>query len=90
MHPRTEWKTLGSYSVSGDQIAFANDPHCPQDVGLYTWRVAAGQLILDLIEDDCGWELRAKNLAVQPWLACQPSSEEAAVTDHWSRPEPCE
>ncbi len=90
MHPRTGWKTLGSYSLSGDQIAFSNDPHCPQDVGLYNWRVEAGQLILELIEDECGWELRAKNLAAQPWLACQPSSEESAITDHWSKPQSCD
>jgi hypothetical protein len=90
MHPRTEWKTLGSFSLSGDQITFSNDPHCPQDVGLYNWRVEAGQLILEMVEDECGWELRAKILAAQPWLACQPTSEEAAVTVHWSKPEPCE
>jgi hypothetical protein len=90
MHQRTEWKTLGSYTVSGDQIAFSNDPHCPQDVGLYNWRLEAGQLMLELIEDECGWEMRAKSLTAQPWLACQPTSEEAAITDHWSKPQPCE
>ena len=89
MHPRTGWKTLGSYAVTGNRIAFSNDPHCPQDTGIYNWRVEAGQLILEAVKDDCGGELRAKNLAAQPWLACQPTSEEAAITDHWSKPDPC-
>jgi hypothetical protein len=90
MHQRTEWKTLGSYSVSGDQLTISNDPHCPQDVGLYTWRLEASQLILKLVEDECGFGLRAMSFTAQPWLACQPTSEEAAVTDHWSRPQSCD
>jgi hypothetical protein len=90
MHERTEWRTLGSFAVSGERIAFFNDPHCHRDVGVYTWRLEAGQLVLGLIEDNCGVDLRARSLTAQPWLSCQPPSTEAAVTDHWPRPPGCD
>lgn len=88
-HERTGWRSLGSFTVSDDRIAFFNDPHCIHDVGTYSWKLQSGQLNLQLIEDTCGPELRAKNFASQPWTSCQPSSTEAATTDHWPIPPGC-
>jgi hypothetical protein len=82
-HEFTDWVTLGSFSVSGDQIEFFNDPHCFQDTGTYTWKLEDGKLILTVVEDNCGVYLRKQNLVALPWESCQPPSEEAAITDHW-------
>lgn len=59
-HERTGWRSLGSFTLSGDQIAFFNDPHCIHDVGAYLWSLQSGQLNLQVVEDPCGPELRSK------------------------------
>ena len=89
-HEFTDWVTLGSFTVSGDQIEFFNDPHCFQDTGTYTWKLEDGNLILDVIDDNCGVYLRKKNLAALPWKSCQPPTEEAAITGHWPVPPGCQ
>jgi hypothetical protein len=89
-HERTRWQTQGSFTVSEDRIEFFNDPHCHQDLGRYRWGLEAGQLTLDVIDDPCGFGLRATGLTAQPWLSCQPSSVEAAITDHWQKPHGCD
>jgi hypothetical protein len=89
-HPKTEWQTQGSFTISANQIQFFNDPHCHQDFGAYRWKLEAGQLILEVVDDGCGFGLRATGLTAQPWLACQPSSEEAAISDHWPQPPGCD
>jgi hypothetical protein len=50
----------------------------------------AGQLILEVIHDECGFGLRAASLTAQPWLSCQPPSTEAAISDHWQKPPGCD
>ena len=70
-HEGTGWRTTGSFTVSGDQIAFFNDPHCIDEVGFYLWDLADSQLSLDLVSDECGQELRYGNLTSSPWTACQ-------------------
>jgi hypothetical protein len=80
----------GSFTVSEDRIEFFNDPHCYKDVGVYAWRLKAGALTLEVVEDGCGAGLRARNLVSLPWESCQPPSMEAAITDHWSIPIGCD
>ena len=90
VHDVIGWATLGSFTVSEDRIAFFNDPQCYEDVGIYAWRLESGQLTLEVVEDECGAGLRARNLASLPWESCQPSSTEAAITDHWPTPVGCD
>jgi hypothetical protein len=51
------WRSLGSYTVSGDQLVLFNDPHCMEDVGVYRWELVGDHLVLELVEDPCadGW-----------------------------------
>jgi len=72
-HEATGWRTLGSFTISGDRIVFFNDPHCFDAVGIYTWQLEAGQLVLEAIEDRCdgrvlgGGGLRITNFTSLPW-----------------------
>lgn len=90
MHRVTGWKSIGTFIVSGDQLILANDPTCQEVIGVYTWRLEKGALILKVIEDHCAIGLRAKNLAGLPWLSCQPPNTEAATTSHWPKPTGCD
>jgi hypothetical protein len=89
-HTVTGWRSVGSFTVSGDRITLFNDPTCHQEVGLYAWTLEAGALTLKVIEDKCAIGLRAMNLTRQPWAACRPPSLEAAVSDHWQMPLGCD
>ena len=89
-HELTDRVTLGSFTVSGDQVEFFNGPHCLQDTGMYTWELVDGKLTLTPVEDNCGVYLRARNLEALPWESCQPPSTEAAITSHWPVPAGCE
>jgi len=86
----TGWRSLGSYTLSGDQLTLINDPYCPNVVGTYRWEIQEGELILEEIQDECSISLRAMNLTKLPWRSCRPPSSEAAVTDHWPKPPGCE
>lgn len=89
-HNGTGWGTLGSFAVSGDRIEFFNDPHCFQDVGIYTWELQDGKLLLEAVRDDCGVDLRLRSFTEYPWGSCQPPSTEAAITNHWPSPAGCD
>jgi hypothetical protein len=89
-HPLTGWVTIGSFTVTEDQINLFNDPHCFQDTGVYRWRMEDGSLTLTAVEDNCGVYLRAQNLEALPWESCEPPSTEAAITNHWPIPPGCE
>ena len=89
-HPESGWKSIGTYIVAGDRILLANDPTCIDELGLYRWRVDEGRLALEVIDDPCAIKLRAMNLTQQPWLPCRPPNIEAAVTEHWQKPEGCD
>lgn len=75
VHGATGWHTLGSFAVSGHHIEFFNDPYCMKAVGLYEWRLTAGQLTLRLVKDACGGQApfqsgpqaRAAILTEFPW-----------------------
>jgi hypothetical protein len=90
IHAETTWKSIGTFIVAGDRLLFANDPTCIDTVGLYTWHLEGGRLFLEVIDDPCAIKLRGLNLTQQPWRACRPPSLEAAVTEHWSKPEGCD
>ena len=85
----TEWRSLGSFSLSGDRIYFFNDPSCMKEVGEYQWELNQGALSLELVEDECAIGMRAANFTKQPWLSCQPPNLEAAISDHWLKPSGC-
>jgi hypothetical protein len=97
-HEVTGWQSLGSYIVTRDrwtsgardQLLLFNDPACPDAIGLYTWRLEEGNLVLEVIDDTCAIYLRAMNLTDLPWLSCQPPNLEAGITDHWPKPVGCE
>lgn len=89
-HPESRWKSMASYLVAGDRILLANDPTCIDALGLYRWRLEEGQLVFEAIDDPCAIQLRAMNLTQQPWRACRPPNIEAAVTEHWPKPEGCD
>lgn len=84
------WRSLGSYTVSGDRITFFNDPYCNMETGVYTWKLEEGSLTLTEVNDPCSQGLRAANFIDQPWLSCRPPNREAAITDHWQKPQGCD
>lgn len=84
------WRSLGSYTVSGDRIYFFNDPYCNWETGIYNWKLEDGSLILTELDDPCSQGLRAANLIDQPWLSCRPPNLEAMITDHWQKPAGCD
>jgi hypothetical protein len=88
-HPRTGWRTLGSYTVSDDQITLFNDPQCHLAVGHFTWLRDEKGLHFALADDECELGTRAKNFTAQTWESCLPPNPEAAVTGHWSAPQGC-
>jgi len=79
LHEETRWKSIGTGIVAGDRILLANDPVCIDALGLYRWRLAEGQLVLEVIDDPCAIRLRAMNLTGQPWRSCRPPNIEAAA-----------
>lgn len=84
------WRSLGSYTVSGDKIYFFNDPYCNRETGVYTWSLEEGSLVLTEVDDPCSQGLRATNFIDQPWRSCRPPNAEAAITDHWQKPAGCD
>jgi hypothetical protein len=51
------WRSLGSFTLTDDELALFNDPHCMEDVGVYRWVLVGDQLALDVVHDECalGW-----------------------------------
>jgi hypothetical protein len=63
-----DWRSVGHYTVSGDEIVFFNDPNCPQTRGTYRWEVTGSLLSLEVIEDECAFGgLRWRYLMAVPW-----------------------
>jgi hypothetical protein len=89
-HPESGWKSIGTFIVAEDRLLLANDPNCIDGLGLYRWRLEKGQLVLEVMDDPCAIKLRAMNLTQQPWVSCRPPNTEAAVTEHWPKPEGCD
>jgi hypothetical protein len=89
-HVESGWKSIGTFIAAGERLLLANDPNCIDGLGLYRWRLEKRQLILEVIDDPCAIKLRAMNLAQQPWMSCRPPNIEAAITEHWLKPEGCD
>lgn len=89
-HPESGWKSIGTFIAADDRLLLANDPTCIDGLGLYRWRLENGRLSFEVIDDPCAIKLRSFNLTQQPWISCRPPNTEAAVTDHWPKPEGCE
>lgn len=63
-----DWRSVGHYTVAGDEIVFFNDPNCPQTRGTYRWLVSGSELTLEVINDDCAFGgLRWRYLMAVPW-----------------------
>ena len=88
-HEATGWRSLGSYSISGDRFYLFNDPACLEEVGIYNWQTVEGGMRLELIEDTCQVGRRGRNFTEAMWQSCQPASMEAEVTEQWSPPVGC-
>jgi len=86
----TGFGSVASYTVEGDRMFLFNDPHCPYEIGEYTWEVEGGDLVLREVRDECAIHLRAVNLTRQGWRSCQPPSAQAAASDRWQKPPGCE
>ena len=98
-HEERGWSSLGSFLVTQDRISkvedpykllLFNDPYCPDIVGVYRWERTEDGLRLEAVDDTCSYRLRAANLTSFPWLSCEPPNEEAAITDHWPKPDGCD
>ncbi len=86
----TGWKSIASFSLSGDRLLIFNDPNCVDTVGEYLWKLEDDQLSLTEIRDSCAIHLRAVTLTQQPWSSCQPPTLEAGISDHWVKPTGCD
>lgn len=68
--PLSRFTSRGHYFVDGDRILLINDPNCPQTEGVYRWQLRAGTLSLEVVEDDCSFDLlRARYFSAAPWTA---------------------
>ncbi len=104
-HKVTGWKSIGTFIATKDekidsgsgqlldpvsgQLILTNDPVCPEVIGVYRWRKEEAKLILTEIDDPCSIRLRAMNMTHLPWQSCQPPNTEAAITEHWPKPQGC-
>jgi hypothetical protein len=92
----TGWRSISSYTISGDRLYLFNDPHCPGEVGEYTWRLEdqwgldERLLVLDVISDSCSINLRGENLSDMPWDSCQSPNPMTGASDHWHKSPGCE
>ncbi len=89
INTETGWKSIGTYVVSQDRLFLANDPACIYDFGVYSFKLKDRVLTFDIIDDPCAIELRGLNLSETDWVSCYPPNEEAAVTEHWPKPDGC-
>lgn len=91
----TGWRSIASFTVSGDHLRIFNDGYCPELAGEYSWRVEEGRLKLEEISDSCAFGLRGSNLSMYPWALCsdpeasqdQPGCEETLVAPPAPPPE---
>ncbi len=66
------WRSFGSFTVSEDRMVLFNDPNCHETVGTYTWKLEDGQLVLEVIEDECADGWRAITFTNYPWVLDNP------------------
>jgi hypothetical protein len=69
-HPAWEFTSGGHYFVEGPRLVLINDANCPRTRGIYRWALERGSLSLEVVEDDCAFDLlRARYLSAAPWSA---------------------
>jgi hypothetical protein len=90
LHLDSGWKSMATAVATGDRLLLANDPVCIDALGLYRWELEGGRLKLDAIDDPCAIRLRAATLAGREWRSCRAPNVEAAVTEHWLKPDGCD
>lgn len=74
------WRSIASYSVSGDRLFIFNDPYCPENTGEYKWSIENGGLAMETVQDACAFNLRAENLTKQSWLSCTDAKSASATS----------
>jgi hypothetical protein len=95
-YPITGWRSVASYTVPGDQLQIFNDPYCPQEVGIYRWKLEDEwnlpdrKIIIEVDEDPCSINLRGENFSNQAWYSCMPPNEMTGASNHWHKPPGCE
>lgn len=98
VHELPRYRMIGHFTVSGDRLTLFNDAECTGVVGSYTWSLRGDSLVLEVLDDRCGFGQRAKDFTAVPWTRlgpaalfdrCEPPSHEAAVTGHWPAPSGC-
>ncbi len=62
------WRSLGSFTVSGDRLRLFNDPHCMEATGSYKWTLDGEELSLEVIDDACADGFRATAFTNYRWL----------------------
>lgn len=62
------WRSLGTFTVSGERLYLSNDPHCMDTTGSYRWELDGEELILEVIEDECADGFRGTTFTNYPWL----------------------
>jgi hypothetical protein len=68
-----DWRSVGHYEVSGEEIVFFNDPNCTKTRGSYRWSQVGRVLSFEVIDDECAFGgLRWRYLSALPWNALSP------------------
>ena len=67
--PASAFRSGGHFFVDGARLILINDPNCPPTRGVYNWTRRGGVLTLEVVEDDCAFDLlRARYLSAAPWM----------------------
>ena len=86
----TGWRSIASFTVSNGRLFIFNDPYCPETLGEYKWEVEGRQLKLEVVDDACSFDLRARNLSRQSWSFCINSNQMVDVNTSNQEPPGCE
>ena len=72
-HQMSGTRAYGHYEVSGDRVAFFNDPNCSGIRGVYRWSETGANLSFHVLDDSCPFEdERADDLTFSPWTRVRP------------------
>jgi len=81
----TGWNSLASYTIAGNRLYLFNDPYCKEATGEYVWKLVEGNLVLEVVDDPCSFQLRGQNLSGFSWQSCQPPED----AKNWQEPRGC-
>lgn len=100
-HEEPEYRMEGHFVVEGDEVVFFNDAECTDLRGTYRWSLVDETLRLEVVDDECAFGQREKDLTAEPWTRtgdavlsgtrpeCIPPNTEAAISGHWPIPSGC-